>query len=83
MVHPRPPGRKGEWRPVSTSFQVHSSSSHRAPSLGEPPPSRKTWDKEAYTEKAKQKDAEYAERAKEREEAMKQGECGCVRACVS
>lgn len=51
--------------------------------MGEPPPSRKTWDKEAYTEKAKQKDAEYAERAKEREEAMKQGECGCVRACVS
>lgn len=35
---------------------------------------RKTWDKAAYADKAKEKDEEYAARAKERAEALKQGE---------
>lgn len=35
---------------------------------------RKVWDKEEYAEKAKAKDAEYAARAKERAEAIKQGQ---------
>lgn len=34
---------------------------------------RKTWDKAAYADKAKEKDEEYAARAKERAEALKQG----------
>ena len=34
---------------------------------------RKKWDKEEYTEKAKQKDQEERERMQENEERMKQG----------
>lgn len=34
---------------------------------------RKTWDKDEYADKAKAKDAEYRERAKERAEALKSG----------
>ena len=37
---------------------------------------RKTWDKEEYAAKQQEKDAEYAARAKEREEALKTGESG-------
>jgi hypothetical protein len=36
---------------------------------------RKTWDKDEYAAQAKAKDAEYAERARERAEALKSGEC--------
>lgn len=36
---------------------------------------RKTWDKEEYAQRAKEKDAEYRERAKERAEALKSGKC--------
>ena len=35
---------------------------------------RRKWDKEEYTEKAHQKDAEEKERMKENEERLKQGE---------
>jgi len=35
---------------------------------------RKQWDKEKYALRAREKDAEYAERAREREEALKTGE---------
>ena len=44
---------------------------------------RKTWDKAAYADKAKEKDEEYAARAKERAEALKQGEAGVKASAVA
>ena len=43
---------------------------------------RKKWDKEEYTEKAKQKDTEDRERAQENEERAKQGTPQTALLCV-
>jgi U4/U6.U5 tri-snRNP component SNU23 len=46
-------------------------------------PSRRTWDKQEYTEKAKSRDDEDRERAKENQERLLKGACGVARGMSS